>query len=586
MPSEQTHVPLTRVWRLLVSSERRSAVLVLLTLISGSVLETIGVALLLPFISAIDSPNHFADRIRSLPVKLPIPAIEPTTLVFLMAMVLFLFFVLKNIFLAWVVLQQSRFVFGAQSHLSARLLRAYMYAPWTLHLQRNPAELMRIINIDASTLFMNVVSSIIVLCSEGLVTTLLLGLLFVVAPATSLVALALLGSSSWLFYRAIQRRTGKLGREQLIARGEMIKWINQSLGGNKEIRVLGREAFFVKAYAARSDAAAGATVYLNLIGQLPRLYLETLIVAGVAIAVALAWFRHDMSGFLPMLTVFGAAAFRMLPASTRIVAMVANIRYHRPAVDVICNDFDVLGDAEAVACKGIPALAMALEESIELRSVTYRYPGAERDALHEVSLTIPRGSAVAVEGRSGAGKTTLVDLILGLLLPSSGEVGVDGRSIHDNLAGWQGNIGYVPQTIYLSDDSIRANVAFGVDAGEIDDDRVWRALRDAQLEDVILDLPEKLDATVGERGVRLSGGQRQRIGIARALYHEPQLLIFDEATASLDGTTEAEVTKVIGSLKGRKTIIVISHRAESVRHCDRRFHLAHGRLVDLAEVAL
>lgn len=360
----------------------------------------------------------------------------------------------------------------------------------------------------------------------------------------------------------------------------MIKWVNQGLGGVKESRVLGREGYFVDAYRASSAGYARAMRYLATVSQLPRLYLETLVAGGILLLLGVAMARHEGSEVVvPTLALFGAAAFRLLPSVNRIIASITNIRYHESAVEVIHRDMGLMAGAGAHREADAPGPGGELQfaHDIELRDVCFQYPESNVTTLNGVSLVILKGSAVALVGPSGAGKTTLVDVLLGLLQPTSGAVLVDGQDVHAHLRSWQRRIGYIPQVIYLSDDTLRRNVAFGVPDPDIDDEKVWKALESAQLAGLVRAWPDGLTAVVGERGVRLSGGQRQRIGIARALYHDPEVLVLDEATSSLDGATERDIMSAIEALAGNKTLIVIAHRLSTVERCDRTYWIRDGR---------
>ena len=268
-----------------------------------------------------------------------------------------------------------------------------------------------------------------------------------------------------------------------------------------------------------------------------------------------------------------------MPSLNRVIGMVATIRFHRSAVNAVHSDLSLLEKTVALGDPHrVSSCELAFEHRIDLREISFRYPNANQDVLSHVSLVIPKGCSTAFTGPSGAGKTTVADVILGLLEPTSGQVLIDGRDIRDDLSAWQRQIGYIPQFIYLTDDSIRRNVAFGVNDNEIDDTKVWAALRYAQLEELVQDSPEGLDTCVGERGVRLSGGQRQRIGIARALYHDPEVLVLDEATSSVDTETEKEIIKAVEQLSRKKTLIIIAHRPSTVEKCDMKYEVKSGKI--------
>jgi ABC-type multidrug transport system fused ATPase/permease subunit len=395
----------------------------------------------------------------------------------------------------------------------------------------------------------------------------IIGLLMVIEPGPALAAVGVLGGVTAIFYRSIRKKIGELGEREQRYRTEMFQWISRGLAGFKEITVLGRQRFFADSFASSSANAAKAVTFFQSTAQIPRLFIETVAVAAVMLVVVTMLTQgRRLDGVLPILALFAAATFRLIPSLSRMVHAFSIIRYYKPAISVVYDDLSALearGGAEAPETRE----RVRFERAIELRNVSYAYPGG-LPVLRDVSLTIGRGQSVALAGPSGAGKTTVADLIVGLLQPTSGEVTVDGRRLEGRAGIWQRQIGYIPQAIYLSDDTVRRNVAFAMPDGEIDDARVWSALALAQLAEFVAALPEGLDARVGERGARLSGGQRQRLGIARALYHGPEVLVMDEATSALDDDTETAVTAAIERLQGAMTIIVIAHRASTVAKCD------------------
>jgi ATP-binding cassette subfamily C protein len=324
-------------------------------------------------------------------------------------------------------------------------------------------------------------------------------------------------------------------------------------------------------------------LYLRTFSDLPRLLIEGLVMGSVLLVVGfMLLLKQDMQTLIPTLGLFAMAAVRLMPSMNRILSGLTSARYYSASVNNIYHDLKELENVPSSPNERVVSESFSFNQSIKLENISFRYHGAEKDSLKDVSLTILKGQSIAFVGPSGAGKTTIVDALLGLLEPGSGRVLVDGVNINTNLAGWQQKIGYIPQPIYLSDDTIKRNVAFGVEDDKIDDEQVWTALRAAQLEDFIVSLPDKLDTLVGEHGVRISGGQRQRIGIARALYHNPEILVLDEATAALDNETESEVTKAIEALSGTKTIIAIAHRLTTVRNFDCLFFMKDGKIVDAA----
>jgi ABC-type multidrug transport system fused ATPase/permease subunit len=355
-----------------------------------------------------------------------------------------------------------------------------------------------------------------------------------------------------------------------------IQHIQQGLGGVKDVKLLGREAYLVSQFQVHAVGSAHAARSQTTLQALPRLWLELLAVGGltalIAIMIGQGKATQDM---LPVVALFAAAAFRFLPSVNRVLGAVQGIRYQRPVVDALHGEIQLMsGDVDTAG-----ALPVSFDETLALEGVSFRYPGAEAWALRDVSLTIERGTSVGFVGTSGAGKSTLVDVVLGLLNPDTGAVKIDGRDIRSNLRGWQDQIGYVPQSIFLTDDTLRRNVAFGIPDEQIDESAIEYAVASAQLDSFVKALPDGLDTVVGERGTRLSGGQLQRIGIARALYHNPGVLVMDEATSALDTETERGVMEAVRALRGEKTLLVVAHRTSTVEHCDYVFRLEQGALV-------
>jgi ATP-binding cassette subfamily C protein len=383
-------------------------------------------------------------------------------------------------------------------------------------------------------------------------------------------------------YRATHHRLGASGRIAEESFALMIQWAEQAIRGVKETMITGRRSFFIDQHSYQVQRFTESMRSLTFLTGLPRLVMDTLAVgAMVAIAMVLLRSGEDLRSILLLLGMFALAAVRLVPSTSRISSSLAQVRYRYASTEVIYQELLALKQRPSDPLPGSAdehASPVPFRRALVIEDLSYSYPETRQPAITGVSLEIPQGHWVAFIGRTGAGKTTLVDLILGLLLPSAGRILVDGRDLRDNLASWQRNIGYVPQTVYLLDDSVRRNVAFGVPEQEIDDERVWQTLRAAQVDHLIRSLPGELNAVVGEHGDRLSGGERQRLGIARALYRDPEVLVIDEATATLDPGTEAAIVEVIGGLRGRKTIIVITHRPAFVRNCDCIYVMGQGRL--------
>ena len=542
-----------------------------------ALLELAAVGMLPAFIAVLADPHALAGR-AGLRALAPLAEAGEPQFVAALGAALAGFFVVKNLVIAAVTHFQSNFVAGRQAALSTRLLQVYLRQPYTYHLQRHSTELVGNATGVAFNVFAGVVLPASVALTEGLVIALITALLLAVNPLATLLAVGVTGGVSLALYGFFRARLQRLGERQLAERAELSRWLTQAIGGIKETIILGREQFFVDSHARLVAALSRSSAVLQTVGTLPRLFVETAVVCAlVAVVAVLARSGTRIETVFPALALFGVAALRLMPSATRIVGALTTIRFYESSVEALARD---LAEGGARERSPLPARAprFALSRQIEARALSYTYAGATAPALREVSLRIDQGSMVAFVGRSGAGKSTLVDILIGLHSPTSGAVLVDGRDIASEIGSWQRSIGYVPQSIFLTDDSVRRNVAFGLDDAEIDDEAVRRALDAAQLGDFVRSLPQGMETKVGERGSRVSGGQRQRLGIARALYRDPDVLVLDEPTTALDLPTAQEVGAVLSSLAGRKTVLLIAHQMSSVRLCHRIFLLREGAL--------
>jgi ABC-type multidrug transport system fused ATPase/permease subunit len=566
-----------KIWDLLTFSERRSALMLLGLMFIGMVLETLGVGLVIPAIALLTQ----ADIAHNYPVlQQALQALgNPSqySLAIGGMLVLVGVYLIKTLFLALLAWQQMRFAFGVQAELSQRLFTLYLRQPYTFHLQRNSAQLIRNAINEVGVFTFNAILPGMLLLTESLVLLGLCSLLLVIEPLGALIVASVLGAAAGGFHRLTRGRIARWGEARLHHEGLRIQHLQEGLSGAKDVKLLGRETEFLDQYRVHNVQSARAGQLQLTLTQLPRLWLELLAVTGLAVLViSMLAQNRALEAVLPALGLFAAAAFRLMPSVNRVLGAVQSLRYGMPVIDTLCTEFKL----------GVPEVAAThrsvtpFRETLELNQITYAYPGAAEPALKDISLAVQRGESVGFIGASGAGKSTLVDVLLGLLAPDTGEVRVDGNDIQKNLRNWQDQIGYVPQSIFLTDDTLRRNVAFGLPDKQIDDAAVQRAIRAAQLEEFVGSLPDGLETFVGERGIRLSGGQRQRIGIARSIYHDPAVLVLDEATSSLDTETERGVMQAITALQGSKTILIIAHRLSTVEHCNRLYRLQDGRVVE------
>ncbi|MGQ4665884.1 ABC transporter ATP-binding protein [Metabacillus halosaccharovorans] len=568
--------------------EKQKFLLLFMMMIIAAIFETAGIGLIIPFVGIVTNPDLIQEQsILSSTYKLLNFQSKNAFILFAVG-VLLSFYIIKNAYLLLFYYVQYKVIFNQRVKLSRKMFKEYLTKPYTFHIQRNSAELLRNINGEVTKVFGGIVLAGFQLLTECLVIIAILTLLVYTAPLPTLIAGLVLLVSVMVFLKTFRKKITFLGKEEQRVNREVIKSINQGLGASKEVKVSGKENYFVQAYDNQSQILAKNTIYKNILDQVPRFFIETLLVAVVLITmVTLVFQGSDSSKLVSTMSVFAMAAFRLMPSINRIVALLTSIRFNQPALSVIYKDLVEDTDNTTLSNDSSQRVKSEIEknhektflDSINLENVHFSYPYQKEDSIIDVSLSVPIGSSVAFVGSSGAGKTTIVDIILGLLEPKSGKVYVDGKELKDLLPIWKSKIGYIPQSIYLSDETIKKNIAFGINDKDIDENAVHKALEDAQLKDFIETLPEGLDTIVGERGVRLSGGQRQRIGIARALYHNPEIIFLDEATSALDNETEKEIMKAIDGLRGEKTLIIIAHRLSTIQNCDIVYKIDQGRLL-------
>ncbi len=544
----------------------------------GMAFETLGVGLVVPALLLMSRADLTARYPGLAPWlgELGNPSREQLVVAGMLALVAA--YALKAAFLGFLTWRQMRFVYGLQAAISERLFTTYLRQPYTFHLQRNSAQLIRNAIGEVNILTQNGVLQALTFLTETLVIVGILVLLLYVEATGAVVAIGTLGLFGYLFYRLTRARTLRWGEARQLHDGMRIQHLQQGLGGVKEVKLLGRESEIIGQYGIHARGAADVGERQHTLTQLPRLALELLAVIALAVLVAVMVSQgKPIDELLPTLGLFAAAAFRVMPSANRIINAVQVVRHSLPVVDVLYDEL-------RAPVTSVPApraeASQPFRSALVLDDVYFWYPNTTAAALAGVSLHVNCGETVGLIGESGAGKSTLVDVFLGLLTPGRGTICVDDRNIQDDLRAWQDNIGYVPQTVFLTDDTLRRNIAFGVADGDIDDAEVWRAAGLAQIERFIRELPEGLETQVGERGVRLSGGQLQRIGIARALYHNPDVLVLDEATSSLDTVTERGVMEAVRALHGQKTVIIVAHRLSTVEQCDRLYRLEAGHIVD------
>jgi len=475
----------------------------------------------------------------------------------------------------------TRFAAMRSHSISSRLLGAYLHRPYTWFLGRNSSEVSKNILNEVDGLISRVITPALKLMSNVLLVLAIVAFLVVVDPMVTLLSALLLGGSYVLIYMRLRGELRRSGEEVMEAFGERFRVSQEATGGIKDVKLLGLEDAYMAVYEKAAFRCARASARLGVMLELPRFALEAITFGTLLTLVLLLLFQHDgnIMSIVPTLGIFAFSVMRLLPALQQIYHGLASMRGAAAVLDTISADYANVNDVTALSATAGPPLK--LERALELSKVGFAYASAGRPALNGIDLKIPARTTIGIVGGTGAGKTTLVDVILGLLIPDEGKILVDGVAVTgQNQRAWQQTLGYVPQAIFLTDDTIAANIAFGVPKDEIDMAAVQRAARAAALHDfVVTDLEAGYNTVVGERGVRLSGGQRQRIGIARALYRDPSLLIMDEATSALDNITERVVMEAVQNIRAGKTIILIAHRLTTVKDCDLIFLMDHGRVV-------
>jgi ABC-type multidrug transport system fused ATPase/permease subunit len=560
------------VWRLLKSSERRSLVGIIFLILVGLILETLSLGIVMPVV-AILTQDDYQTKYRWLTDNLGSPSRENLIVIVMLLMVGI--YIVRSLFLLWSSWVQKGFSAALSGRLSQRLFTIYLRQPYLFHLQHNSATLMRN-SRNANVVVTGGIDPTLVLLTDGLVAIALFTLLIIVEPVGTIITLVAFGVGAWLFQLLTRRRIERWGDQRNLHDGMILQHLQQGLGGAKDVKILGRESEFLDQHEKHLKESLRINRVYSVLQTMPRMYMEILTIAGLAaLVISMVLQKQSFTEIIPTLGLFAAAAFRVMPSINRLLGALQTLIYSRAIIASVYADFKLDAPDETKLVTGIP-----FSEQLELRSVTFQYPTASTPSLQQVSLVVRRGEAVGFVGPSGAGKSTLVDVILGLFAPTAGLVLVDGQDIQKNLRNWQNQIGYVPQSIYLTDDTLRRNVAFGLGDENIDENSVRNAIRLAQLEEFVSSLPENLDTVVGERGVRLSGGQRQRIGIARALYHNPSILVLDEATSSLDTPTEHGVMQAVQALQGSKTVIIVAHRLSTVEYCDRLYRIESSRLIE------
>ena len=566
---------------LLDKKQKRTMLFMVLMMIFGAVLEACSVSMVIPVVGVVIDENSIQkyEIVRNIYNALHMQSI--TQFALLMMTALILIFIIKNIYLYWQLKLMYRFVYTNQFRTSERMMKNYLRKGYEFYLNADTAVIQRNITSDVNNMYA-LILSLLQLISEVIVFVVLLGVMVASDwKMTVIIALPLL-ATLFIIKKVVKPIMNKAGKENQDFYSGLFKWISQTVQGIKEVKIAGKEQYFTEEYIKCGRGYVNAVQKYTLYNSIPRLLIETVCIASlVGYMMILVSQGESVKEVTAVLSAFVVAAVRMMPCANRINNQLTSMAFYQPFFMGVSDNLqdEISGKNTDMSFAEVAKEKLPVKKSIELRDITYHYPNAEPLIFDHANMEIPVGAAVGIVGASGAGKTTVVDILLGLLEIQTGGVYADGVSIKENYRSWLKNVGYIPQMIFMLDDTIRKNVAFGIAGEEIDEERLWEVLKEAQLDEFVKSLPEGADTSIGERGIRISGGQRQRIGIARALYYDPEVLILDEATSALDNDTEAAIMDSINSLHGRKTLIIIAHRLQTIEKCDMIYRVENGKAV-------
>lgn len=545
----------------------------------GSLVELLGIAIVLPIIELAMEENAISDNKMAVLISRLIGTDSKEEILLWLVGITVVIYILKSFYLVYMNSQLYLFSAEVRRKLAVRLLKTYFKQPYEFFLLKNSAELMRGVSSDTGELY-NTIINVLRVISNGITAVSIIVFLIITNFWMTITITVLLSVCAVLIFLVFNKRFRFYGAQNQKYSAYISKDLRQAFEGVKEIKVMGNSDYFVDAYEKNFKKQNRVMNLFNIYNSIPKYLIETVSISGVLVFLGLnVMFNAEYAALIPQLATFCVAAYKLMPSVNGISTYMNSIIFSKASIDLVYHDIKEIEELEKQKEKEYDEVRkMEFLDRIEVKGVSFRYQGMKKEVLSDVNICIPKGHSVALIGPSGGGKTTMADIILGLLEPEKGSVLVDGKDIRENPESWGKNIGYIPQVIYLTDDSIRKNVAFGIRDNDINDELVWKALEGAQLKEFVKELPEGLDTEVGEHGDRISGGQRQRIGIARALYRNPEILVFDEATSALDNETEKEVMKAIEGLQGTKTMLMIAHRLTTIEHCDTVYKVENGKV--------
>lgn len=568
--------------KLLDGRQKKKIIVLFLIMLVGTALEVMSVSMMVPMMTVIMNEDIMESNtlVSAFCGLFRIDSYREFVIACILALIVL--YVLKDSFVIFQNYAQARFIANNRMAMQKKILEVLIRRPYEFFLSVKTGEVTQMVNLDPANaygLLANLLSTL-----ADLIVSVALGItVMIIEPMMTSFVLVVMLITIVLITLIARPQISKAGKIYRKSNSRINSWIVEIVNGIKEIKITRREDYFVKHFAEIAGKGIKAEKEYKTVSGIPKAMLEMVSISSALVAILIMLLNgKTLAELVPSLSAFAVAAIKLLPSANKITASMNEISYQEPYLDKLVEnienlEFKAQETVKPVEEDGKP-VEISLKQEVRMKELSFRYPNTERLILQDADMVIPAGKSVGVVGPSGAGKTTSVDIILGLLKPEAGQVLSDGRDVMDNYKNWLSHIGYIPQTIFMLDASIRENVAFGVPEDKVDDEKVWKAIREAQLEDFVKSLPEGLDTETGERGLRISGGQKQRIGIARALYYDPELLVFDEATSSLDNDTEAAIMESINGLHGRKTMIIIAHRLQTIEGCDIVYRVENGKI--------
>ncbi len=566
---------------LLDKKQKKTMASLTILMVVGAALQTAGVGMILPVVSLVMDQQALHKEGLLHDVFQAVGNGSQTRFTIMVMVALIVVFIIKNAFLYFQQKATLAFVYTNQFRTSERMMKNYLRRGYEFYLNADTAVVQRSITSDVNNMYA-LILAILQLMSDGIVFVFLVTFCFLQDPVMTVLIAGVLLLLLVLIKKVLKPILHKAGEDNQNYYSGLFKWISQTVQGIKEVKISCKEQYFVGEYVKCGKGYVDAVQKYSLYNQVPKLLIETIcVICMMGYMMFMILTGVNSEEMLTTLTAFAAAALVLLPCVNRINNQINNISYFEPFFMGVSDNLqdEISGDRTDMSYATDNEEKLPIEKKIELKNIVYAYPNTEKLIFDDADVTIPVGASVGIVGTSGAGKSTIVDILLGLLEIKNGKILADGQDVQENYRKWLKNVGYIPQMIFMLDDTIRKNVAFGVPEDKINEERLWEVLKEAQLDEFIKSLPEGLDTGIGERGIRLSGGQRQRIGIARALYNNPEVLILDEATSALDNDTEAAIMESINRLHGKKTLIIIAHRLQTIEKCDVVYRVENGKAV-------